>query len=239
MEPIKRRVEHLTLWSFSPAKTSVAGAVLILGNAYGIMPYQVPLAKALADRGLEPWWFAFSGQEGTEGAFSLDSGVRDVTVIVGHLMTLRPGRPLWVIAHCAGGLIALEYLKRNPDAPVQKLIIYGLLFHPARRREHALPKLKEYGVKLALTEDDWNYNPLPALASVRIPILFCHPKDRLNLSRATEEEMRLAVGTARQAEIVWFAQGYDANLEPLSDFVKCYYSWLTTSKVPLREGGES
>jgi alpha-beta hydrolase superfamily lysophospholipase len=226
----ERQVKHLRLRSleFRQRPESKGESILILGNAYGVMPYQLPLASALADRGMEPWWFSFSGQPGTEGSFSTDSVLQDVSVALKYLATERAGQPISIIAHCMGGLIALEYLRTHQEdiEQIRKMIIYGLLFDPARRWRHALPKLKKSGVNVGFTKAETNYSPLPALGAMDIPLLFCHAKDKLNLRRANADELALAVKTSPQAELVWFDRGYDRDLETLPDFVECYYSWL-------------
>jgi predicted alpha/beta hydrolase len=192
------------------------------------MPYQEPLAHSLATTGLRPWWFAFSGQEGTAGSYSRNSGVDDITVAVDYLAAERPDDPLFVISHCAGGLMALEYLRARHQnaARIEKLVIYGLLFNPARRRRHSLPQFKQRGVSIGLTDEDWAYNPLPVLASLDIPVLFCHAKDKINRRRATEQELAKAAEVTPKAEVVWFEKGYDRDLETLPEFVERYTAWL-------------
>src|SRR5207244_618694 len=155
MKIINQKVEHLLLQSVEPETGNPAKreSLLILGNAYGIMPYQVPLAEALAERGFEPSWFAFSGQEGTGGSLDAQSVLHDVSVALNHIRTKRPNKPLSVIAHCMGGLIALEYLGRHQEeqSRFRKAIVYGLLFNPARRWKRAVPKLKKSGVNVGFT----------------------------------------------------------------------------------------
>lgn len=227
------RVEHLTLRNVKPEAENISqsGGVLILGNAYGIMPYQEPLATALAERGLDSWWFAFSGQSGTEGSFSRASAVQDVSIAIDYIAQKQPNESLSIIAHCAGGLMALEYLRSRPQVslPVKSLIIYGLLFNPSRRRPQAVPLFESSRVKTELTEDDWNYTPLQALPALTLPVLFCHAKDKINLARASEEEVDTAVEATPKAEVVWFDRGYDRDLTTLPEFVECYYAWLTKS----------
>lgn len=232
MKIIQNELKHLNLYMI-PLKEDLKkdGTVLILGNAYGIMPYQEPLAKALAEKNIEPWWFAFSGQEGNAGTYSGTTGLQNLNEALEYLSYYKGDRPLWIIAHCAGSLIALEYLKNNPYTDIEKLIIYGLLFNPQRRREFAQKKFVECGVNASVTKADWNYNPLHAIASVQIPILFCHARDKLNLFRAKEEEMKEALVVAKNADIVWFEKGYDNDIEILSAYVDRYYSFLTSSML--------
>jgi predicted alpha/beta hydrolase len=196
------------------------------------MNYQLPLASALAEQGFEPSWFAYSGQEGTPGAFDYDSVLRDLSIVVNYLRTTKPNGSLSVIAHCVSGLFALEQFAQHPDdqALIKSMIIYGLLFNPSRRWRHALPKLKKSGVNIGFRKEDTDYDPLPALSVIHIPLLFCHAKDKLNLRRATEQELATVVETAPSAEVAWFDKGYDRDLDILPLFVERYSSWLRTPR---------
>lgn len=232
MNITEKKFKHLTLLTLPATKSSLKkGIVLILGNAYGIMSYQIPLAENLSKKGIEPWWFAFSGQEGNTGVYSLETGIQDIRAAMEYLSLLKKDKPLWVIAHCAGSLMALEYLKDNPNAEVEKLIVYGLLFKPNRRKKFALKKFGERGVNVALSIKEWDYNPLQAISRVQIPILFCHAKDKLNLFRTREDEMKDVFAVAQNAEIAWFDKGYDNDLDVLPTYVDCYYSFMITSAL--------
>lgn len=234
MEVEEQEVQHLLLRTIRTQHSpkTARESVLILGNAYGVMNYQLPLATALAEQGFEPWWFAYSGQEGTPGAFDYDSVLRDLSIVVNHLSTNEPDASLSVIAHCVSGLFALEEFAKRPDeqARIKSMIIYGLLFNPARRWRHALPKLKKSGVNIGFKKEDTNYDPLPALSEIHVPLLFCHAKDKLNLRRASEQELAMAVEAAPAAEISWFDKGYDRDLDELPLFVQRYCSWLRSPR---------
>jgi alpha-beta hydrolase superfamily lysophospholipase len=206
------------------------GKVLILGNAYGIMPYQEPLADALSRRGLNTLWFPFSGQSGSlSGTFSIRSGARDLAQVVdlvqeGHNNT---DSPLHILAHCASGLITMEYLRSHPDTPVQKVIVYGLLTDPGRLRDRAEKRLVEAGVCSGLSEWDWTYSAgevapvLPVL-----PFLFCHAEDKLNRRRSTAEELEKLVKRMPDASLKIFPEGYDDNLDAISLYASMYVNWL-------------
>ena len=221
---IKETVKHLPLFSLE-----VSGAkkpVLIVGNAYGVMPYVHPLALNLANKGYRPFWFAFSGQEGTKGSYSYSQGVEDIRLIVDYIKEKTFTPDLKIISHCAGSLFTLEYLKNFPNNSVSKLIVYGLLYSMSRRRKIAERKLKQCGVNYSLSEEDWNYNPLSALSSINIPTFFCHARDTLNLERATTEEMNLAVEATRDSTILWFEEGYDNNTGLIKNFMPYYKDFL-------------
>ena len=220
------QVDHLSMRQLTPSQPDEhRGDVLMLGNAYGIMDYQLPLAEALAERGFRTWWFPFSGQEDTPGNYSIPSGAKDVATAVAHLDSESDG-PIFLVAHCAGSLMAIEYLKATPDSPIKKMAVYGLLFNPARRRSQAEPRLEKHGVRTALTDEMWNYNPLSALAKIQTPVLFCHATDPLNRARATDEEMERAVETAPQADISWFDGGYDNDQSVIPEYANRYCSWF-------------
>jgi len=121
------------------------GRILILGNAYGIMPYQQNLALELAHEGFEAIWFPFSGQPGsTSGTFSIRSGARDIAQVLASVNQLLGSSdvPIIILAHCASGLITMEYLKTTPDSGVGKVIAYSLLARPVRLKVTAEERLK-------------------------------------------------------------------------------------------------
>lgn len=219
------QIEHLKLFSLN-AITENTSNVLLVGNAYGIMPYIAPLAHILSQKGFNPYWFAFSGQEGTNGHYSYKECTSDIRIISDWINEKHPNTPFSIISHCAGSLMTLEYLKNNPDNKVKKLIIYGLLYAMDRRRPIAERKLKQCDVKYLLSETDWQYRPLDALSKTNIPLLFCHAKDSLNLDRASIEEMKLSVQSAPNASINWYENGYDDDLNNIDGFIGDYISFL-------------
>jgi poly(3-hydroxyalkanoate) synthetase len=217
---------HLPLFSLESASKNEP--VLIVGNAYGVMPYVHPLALNLHESGYNPFWFAFSGQDGTKGIYSYSQGVEDIRVIVEHIKEETSAPTVKLISHCAGSLFTLEYLKHFPDSSVSKLIIYGLLYSMSRRRKIAERRLRQSGVKYALSEEDWNYNPLAALSTLKIPTFFCHAQDSLNTERATHDEMTLAVAATNNSSIRWFKEGYDNDTDLIKEFMPYYRDFLNS-----------
>ncbi len=203
--------------------------LLILGNAYGVMPYHVPLAEAMARRGYWVSWFAFSGQDGTAGTLSMDSAVRDITLAVEFVNQRKSDQGLAVIAHCAGGIAAVEYMCQHASSPIRQLIIYGLLFDPRRRQASAEPRMRDCGLRQSIEEDAWDYKWLERLPSIRIPVLFCHSRDSINLSRATPSEIEMASSVVPDATVAWFERGYDTSLATLPQFVETYDRWLSSA----------
>lgn len=227
------QIEHLTLKSIDPVsrRGERPGKVLIVGNAYGVMPYQPVLGDALATEGFETSWFAFSGQEGTAGVYSVETAVRDLGLVIDHLSG-EGSASLRILAHCAGSIMVTEYLLRHGGAAVEQLAIYGLLFKPSRRRAKAEPLLQRCGVRQAIEEYGWNYPWREQMPRLETPILLCHARDDLNLERATEEEIDLAAHLAKDCKLKWFERGYDRDLEMLPEFVQTYVEWFRVASVP-------
>lgn len=225
MEISITKLDHLAVYCASPSK-DVIDDVLIMGNAFGVMRYQEPLAKALATCGLRCWWFPFSGQNGTAGTYSLRSCVQDITAVSDHIRQISPRGTLSFIAHCASTISAVEYLRSAPDNPITAMILYGFLASPERRRASAVPKLLAHGVALDVDPKVWNYRWLENLPQLEIPLLFCHGRDTVNVARATPQELAAATSAARNAVLQWFDEGYDFRLRNLPPFVSAYATWL-------------
>lgn len=225
----KEKVNHLELVTIKVEEPEYKGNVMVMGNAYGIMPYQEPLAFQLEKIGYKPYWFAFRGQEGVPGYYSFETGTEDIQTVTDYLKENNK-LPLYVLAHCSGSLLTLEYMVKNPDNPFEKLIIYGLLYNMNRRRKIAERKFEESEVKYKLSEDDWNYKPLDALSKIQIPVLFCHAKDESNLGRGTEEEMEFALSHTKKSRIQWFDEGYDNNFDMIPHYIKYYKEFLESNQ---------
>ncbi len=198
---------------------------IIVGNAYGIMPYIKPLATKLSENGIQPHWFAFSGQERTEGEYSQKQCVNDIVNVVNYVKGKNSN--VNFLSHCAGSLMTLEYLKLSKDPDIKKVVIYGLLYTMNRRRIIAERKLNNCKVKYNLSEEDWAYNPLEAIDICHAEILFCHAKDKLNFERATELEMNLVISHQRKNKIKWFEKGYDEDNSEIDNYIDTYVSFLT------------
>jgi predicted alpha/beta hydrolase len=218
-------IKHITIFALQQ-KTKSNANVLLVGNAYGIMPYITPLANKLHAQGYNVFWFAFSGQENTNGSYSYKECTNDIRIISEWIIDNYPNLPYNIISHCAGSLMTIEYLKNNPENKVKKLIIYGLLYAMDRRRTIAERKLKQCNVQYNLSEQDWGYRPLKTLSQINVPILFCHAKDKLNLDRASEEEMDLVMSHASNGRIKWFENGYDSDLNNIEQFINNYVAFL-------------
>ncbi|HEX8843986.1 MAG TPA: hypothetical protein VF791_05055 [Pyrinomonadaceae bacterium] len=238
MKVNQEEVEHLTLWNIQHSVDEPSqGTVLILPNAYGILPYQELLANDLAEHGWDVYWLAFSGQ-GIPGELFLRSAVAELSIVISRLTNDMP-KSLAIIAHGAGAWAILEYLKNEPAkcATLSTLVINGMLFNLKRVLESDINQMKERNVCAKLTAEEIEYNPIPALKVIDVPILFCHARDHRHLLRTNEEEMAIAVETAPRAKICWFDRGYDEDLEQLPPFVETYISWL--SSAPENESAKA
>jgi len=222
-----QKIKNATLFNFENCNSNEV--VLIAGNAYGIMPYIEPLAKQLVEKKFNPFWFSFSGQEGNAGDYNFKQGVEDFSNIINYLKE-QYSSDINILAHCAGSLITLEYLKETQNREIKNLAIYGLLYSMSRRRNVAERKLKNCGVKYNLSEQDWAYNPLNAIEKCQSNILFCHAKDKLNFERATEAEMELAVSHKTNSKIKWFEKGYDEDNTQIDNYINTYVSFLKEGK---------
>ncbi len=233
MSITRAEVSGLRLYSFDKATPTapVAHPLMIIGNAYGIMPYQIPLAESMAARGWDPMWFSFRGQPGATGVYTGYSGLEDIDIALKWSRIRSSGSELRVIAHCAGAAMILEYMANMIRDEITALAVYGLLFNPQRRRKIAESRLKKCGVNTAISDEVWNHSPLTAISRVQVPMLFCHPRDRLNLSRATEGEIGQVERASQFSQVMWFERGYDRSIETLPQFVSCYDRWFKTSRT--------
>lgn len=201
--------------------------VIIVGNAYGIMPYIKPLAVELANNKIKPFWFAFSGQEKRPGYYSFSQGIKDLLEVYKHVLKDND-LPINFLTHCAGSLITIEFLKNHPEVRIDKLIVYGLLYNMNRRRPIAERKLYHSGINFKISEEDWLYNPTNSIKAINRDILFCHAKDKLNLDRATEQEMKSIQSLGANIRLKWFDEGYDVHTENISKFIGTYISYITS-----------
>ncbi len=225
MNVVSIKAEHLTIHRVEPLEPGPD--VLVIGNAYGVLPYQTELARCLSLRGFRPWWWAFSGQNGTSGSFCLESGVRDIGLGLEVIRSeSQRNTAINVVTHCAGTMGITEFMCRKGCADVRRMIVYGLLFSPARRRSFAEPLMRRCGVNQTIEDYTWNYPWLEKLPQLDIPLLLCHARDSLNLQRATETEIQTAAAAAKNAELRWFEKGYDRETERVSAFADSYASWL-------------
>lgn len=213
------KVAHLSLHRLHQPDSSTP--VLVVGNAYGVLPYQVRLASEFASQGYDVYWFPFSGQDGTAGTFGVAQGVEDLGVILSHLDSALPATGIHVVAHCAGSLITTEYLQGSGSSQIRSLSIYGILYAPWRRRRIAERRLRNAGVLFDLSHNDWYYPWKSRLSSLAVPTQLFHANDELNLDRANKIEIEEAC-VALNSACVWFDRGYDTEYENIRSFRMAY-----------------
>lgn len=86
------------------------------------------VAKALSDKGFEPWTMDLRGHGRSEGprAFvaSFDEHTRDLGAFIAHVRKERPNRPLFLVAHSMGGCIATLYvIQQGATANIDGLVL--------------------------------------------------------------------------------------------------------------------
>ncbi|MEM9770684.1 MAG: hypothetical protein AAF889_03625 [Cyanobacteria bacterium P01_D01_bin.73] len=217
--------------SHTPTATTLKGQIIILGNAYGVMPYQNPLANEFANAGYESHWFPLRGQEEMPGEFSISNGRQDLANAVKFAKSSSsiPEKPLTILAHCATSLITIEYLLSQNSTPVKSVIFYGLLAQPQRLRKKAELRLEKAGVRSALSDDDWNYptaDKLVELNNRQIPMLFCYAEDPINRRRSTSSELQEITGLLPLSSLHPLEQSYDFNNDNVPTAVSKYLDWL-------------
>jgi predicted alpha/beta hydrolase len=221
-------VNGLPIYQQQPRSTAGPdlGRVIILGNAYRLMTYQAQLANALAERGFECWWFPYHGQSGTSGIFSGDSAKHDLDAVVNYCRATSDGSPLAIVAHCASCLITTDYLARNGSDGIQSLVFYGFLRRQARRRQFAEAQFAKTAGRFSISQYDWDFDPLPRLAHIQQPILFCQAEDSLNARRASRDEIREVSGACPHAEAQFFPKGYDTEPDCVDQYAEIYARWI-------------
>lgn len=219
-------VNGLPLYRSSPQYSEAKGRVLILGNAFRVMPYQSKLAEMLAMRGWEGCWFPYHGQPGTDGTYTGQSAVSDLVSMVDHCRCTAPKSRLAIIAHCASCLVVSEFLGSGGGADIDKVVFYGFLAQPLRRREDAERIFPTTGGHFAVSEVAWGFDPRVRLGAIDADILFCHARDEMNAKRASDKEVQMLAGYCRRAKIRFFDEGYDRRTERLEAFAPVYADWI-------------
>jgi len=82
--------------------------------------------------------------------------VADVDHVVGHLSQRFPGRRVVLVGHSWGGLLAVLYLERHPEAPVDGVVLIAaplsLSFNESRRHDIVLEWARRTGNSTAILE---------------------------------------------------------------------------------------
>jgi hypothetical protein len=198
--------------------------VVVLGNAYGLMKYQEPLARSLSSAGLNALWSSAPGQEGARGLFGLESGVTFLRELVQAAQ--EEEWELALLCHCASSLGAVELLNRYAPQNVRCLISYGPLLKLPALRERALGQLATSGVHSAIGEETWSLDFSAMLASLRCPTLIAHSLDVTNARRATAEQIKGLERFDCVRKTVLLDEGYDEKIENIRPFLAHYLDFL-------------
>ncbi len=198
--------------------------VVVLGNAYGLMKYQEPLARSLSSEGVNALWSSAPGQEGARGVFGLEGGV----VFLRELaqVALDEDWELALLCHCASSLGAVEFLNRFTPRNVRCLISYGPLLKLPALRERALSQLAIAGVSTAIGEETWRLDFSAMLASLRYPALIAHSLDVTNARRATAEQINALEKCPCVRKTVIMEEGYDEKVENIQHALPYYLDFL-------------
>jgi hypothetical protein len=222
--PWRRLFEDLSVtWGEvrpSPASRSV---VVVLGNAYGLMAYQEPLARTLGDAGFNAVWTSLPGQEGAKGAFGLDEVVEFIRELTADVASRK-----WqvaFIAHCASATCLLEAWRRYSPPNVRCVIVYGPLINLADRKEAALNRLTQVGVTFNLPDSVWTIDLASLMAQFPHPLLLAHSEDPVNRRRATPDQVK-DLASASSRRLLLLKSGYDNDITRLADFVPEYIAFL-------------
>lgn len=207
--------------------------VLVLGNAYGVMPYQQPIAERLSGHGFEAYWAPLRGQPASfGGAFSIRGAASDVADIVAVIRgRAGPADRLSLIGHCASSLAILEYFRSHPDNRIDGAVLYSPLTNRLRIA-HGAARLGQAGVRHDLTQFDLEYAAASAARGLRTPILLVEPKDSLNAKRTCHSDLEDIQRAATSATLVDIETGYDEDASGLATAIDFYMVWL---RQPLHQ----
>lgn len=211
-------------WGEPPANPQTREIVFILGNAYGHMPYQEPLAAILAQHDFTSVWTCLPGQEGSTGTFSLPH----VTEFLRDLIT--NGTPedsrVAFICHCASTIGLLKVLTPHLQPSPRCLVAYGPLLNLSRLSTRALPRLREAGVEFQLPPEVWNLPIYDLFAGSPVPIMIAHSRDSANRRRASMRQVKRLAGSASIEELYVAERGYDDDLDSLPAFAERYVPFI-------------
>jgi len=226
-------ISGITLSKIHPdtSSTETKGRIIVLGNAYGIMPYQPKLASQLAIDGYETWWFPYRGQDGSKGTFSGFSGIDDLNTVLTYHRQMNNNLPLFVISHCTSGLIMAEFFRRFGASEIKKVIFYGFLLNISENRMKRLKRFASFDTRFSFSSEAWSYDPRPGLRNVNIPLLFCHGKDAINRQRATQSDIQQLASECNDSQVRLFKSGYDIDPNLISNFLPYYLDWFGDSSI--------
>src|SRR6184192_3328433 len=114
-----------------PASSPVGGVALIHGYGEHIARYD-QVGKALAARGLTVRGIDFRGHGQSAGARGhirrFDEYLDDLAALIARCAPELSGRPLFLVAHSMGGLVAAEYLLKHGSEPFSAVVLSSPYF---------------------------------------------------------------------------------------------------------------
>jgi hypothetical protein len=193
----------------------------------------------LNDHGWQAFWFPFSGQPYmingenhiARGDFSSKDLANDLPKAVDCIVNnfSSSNKNLNIIAHCASGLITMNYLAEYPLSVVKSVIYYGLLFDASRVRARAELEMNKLGIRSILDSDVWLYNALDLAYLLRdrtVKSTFCHPDDFINHRRAKISDINSVAKKISNSRVIVFDRGYDLDNSNIETFTPFYLELL-------------
>lgn len=200
--------------------------IFVLGNAYGVMKYQEPLARRLSGLGYQAIWSGLPGQEGAPGTFSLSDGL----AFIEDMTRTLEGQSYGFVAHCASafGVLALAAQQRLATQ-CKAIAIYGPLINLQKRKRAALSRLEASGVKFSLPSEVWLLSVDSLLEQCNVPVLLAHSRDRTNARRATPSDVENLSKYECVRRVMIFDHGYDEDIAGLDQYSCAYGEFFTVA----------
>ncbi len=222
-DPFRRYLEQAGVcWGGAMTVPHERNLVVVLGNAYGLMQYQEPLARGLCRAGFNALWTSVPGQEGAKGTF----GLRDGIEFLHGILTCAAKWNVAFVSHCASTLGVIELIRAKAPANVKCLLAYGPLLTLPLLRARAERRLQEAGVVTDLPEAIWDFDFGDSLAELTIPTLIAHSSDPHNRRRGSVRRVRRLTGIPCVKQLVLREVGYDDDSSTIYDFLPAYISFL-------------
>lgn len=197
--------------------------VIILGNAYGRMPYQDALCDQMSASGYNVLSPMLSGQVGGKPRhFNIANGILDLQECCEKTTT----KDLYIIAHCATGIIVNEFLVSHPSI-FKKAIFYSPLCHPYNLKGKVEAKFLEHSLNYDLGEREWTYSFINEVQRNKsIPFKVFVIDDSFNKHRCTIEDGFSIRKNSSLASVAVIKNGYDRNNTYIDGIAKEYVRFL-------------
>lgn len=220
-EWIPSRGKRLSAMIHEPEASSGAPVVIcchgFTGDKVGANQLMRNLAQCLEAAGFCAVRFDFAGSGDSEGTFAADTTVAgwqdDVRSVVAWVESRLPGRPVYLLGHSLGGLVALTAADRalagriavapvvHPVENFRDTILGPELWAKAARGERIV---NFYGKGFALDSGfvrdltAGGYDPFAAAAAFAVPLLIVHGTADAAVPIAGSEELRDACASIKE-----------------------------------------